>query len=113
MCGRNILTGAEYVYECQKFNGEILQMRRHIHCDAMLEAYFDAEQPDEYGESEVHEWVCDRSCNGCPHADSGDCEAAGTDAVWGCAFAQRAILPRSVQAAAKRSVLENDEDLQR
>ncbi len=113
LCGHAILPGAEYVYEASKWDGEVHQMRRHIHCDAILDAFSRDECPEEYTESEVWEWACDRACAGCSHADEdGDCEDGGTDAVWACEIAQEKLLPPQYLEAAKKSVVDNDESLE-
>lgn len=113
LCGSAILPGAEYVYEASKWDGELHQMRRHIHCDAILNAYCDKEEVCEYTESEVLEWACDNACAGCRHAnEDGVCEDGGTDAVFVCEIAQEKLLPPQYLEAAKKSVVDNDESLE-
>lgn len=73
VCGKPILKGCEYVVESQKHDGEIYIFHRHIHCNALLEAYQASNwcDGDEYSIDEFVEWLSDL-CNDLYH--EGKCE---------------------------------------
>ena len=41
LCGEKIRKGREYICESGRYDGEFFEHKRHIHCDALFNAYFD------------------------------------------------------------------------
>lgn len=102
LCGALIRRGAEYIYEAQKGDDGFLVTRRHIHCDAMLDAYLADSDAAEYSADEVRDWICDGACGGCDYG--ADCDQAG---CFECEFAQQKLLRPAILEAARQSVREN------
>lgn len=64
VCGRPILRGRDYIYASQKYDREIQTSHRHIHCDALLDAFFASDRYDgvKYSIDKVLDWLFDL-CN--------------------------------------------------
>lgn len=114
ICGKSILPGCEYIQERMKANGEFLNLRRHIHCDAILDAFLCETSPDEYDSEMVALWA-GRCCDDLN--DEGKCsdddfyERCDKENCFECDLVLERLLDRSVLEAARRSVRENSEDL--
>ena len=82
LCGKPILCGAEYIYESLKYDGNIATLRRHIHCDALLDVVL-PRLPDtgEYSDEAVTEELRD-TCAALH--EKGVCEGADYDVCEDC-----------------------------
>lgn len=106
LCGRRIRAGREHIYESGKYDGEIFSNRRHIHCDAVLEAFWDAASADEWDEQEVCEYVRDAVCSACPLWHDDSCE----ESPYWCPVAIEKLVKGNAGTAAIISIQENRED---
>lgn len=59
ICGKAILPGCEYIHEKQKYDGRFFDLKRHLHCDAILDAYLDGSSESEYSDDAVWDFVSD------------------------------------------------------
>jgi len=73
LCMRVIPKGTEHIYESGKFDGNYFSHRRHIHCDAILRAFWDEWSEDEYDEQEVYDFIRE-ACFGCEKWHEDECE---------------------------------------
>lgn len=112
LCGKPILRGCEYICETQKYCGEINTFKRHIHCDALLEAmmFGPLKGECEYSEDEVTEELRDicavlHNYGECSDEDFERCEDLD---CYGCYLVQRAAIKNPVRLrAAEQSVRDN------
>lgn len=113
LCRKPILRGNEYIYESQKYDGKINTYKRHIHCDALLDAFLKSDWFDgqEYTDDEVHEWLCDQ-CNILFH--HGKCseedyyEKCDMEGCFECELVQEKVLTKpEIFRAAKQSARDN------
>lgn len=106
LCGEKIHKGREYICESGRYDGTFFEHKRHIHCNAIAEAYFSEPwSEDEYTEDEILDYVRDVCC-GCQKYHDDECEAD----PYACEKVIRKLVPESLQGAALRSVEENRED---
>ena len=64
LCGEAIHPGVQYIREKRKDDG-FQEIKRHIHCDALLDEFFKSNMysmGDEYTDDEVWEWIRDEKC---------------------------------------------------
>lgn len=106
LCGKTIRAGAEYIYEVSKYDGRLNDYRRHIHCDALLNAWAYKTGADEYEDSEIGTYLHDVVCSSCGLRGSGEC---AEETVFSCDTALVTLLRPTVLAAAMKSVRENEE----
>lgn len=106
LCGKPILPGNQYVYETFKGDNGFQTLRRHIHCDAMLDYYNQELNFDEYyNDNEATETLWDELCKAiCDEKQRDEC---GMVDLYGCELCQRKALPPSVLGAAIQSVRDN------
>lgn len=107
LCGETIRKGAEYIYEVNKYDGLVSDYRRHIHCDALLDAWAAETGDDEYTDEEIGEFLYDQVCSCCPYIEEDECDKTP---CFSCEIVQEALLTPTMLAAAKQSVRENMED---
>lgn len=106
LCGKKILKGREYICESGRYDGEFFEHKRHIHCNAIFEAYFSEPWTDnEYDEDMIYEYVRD-VCSGCQEYEYDQCNRD----PYSCETVIRKLVPESVQGAAMESVEANRED---
>ena len=106
LCNQKILKGREYICESGRYDGEFFEHKRHIHCNAIFEAYFS--EPwidDEYTEDEIFDYVRDVCC-GCALWHDDSCEIN----PYTCETVIRKLVPANEQGAAMESVEANQED---
>lgn len=106
LCGETIRKGREYIYEVNKWEGMVNDYRRHIHCDALLDAWAAETGDDEYTDTEISEYICDRVCSRCVCGEEDECDKAP---CFSCEIVQEALLTPTMLAAARQSVRENME----
>lgn len=106
LCGKPIFPGKEYIYETFKGDDGFQTLRRHIHCDAMLDVYNRELNFDEYyDEREVTETLWDELCKQLCDEDQRD-ECRMVD-LYGCELCQNKLLGEyapNMLGAAKDSV---------
>lgn len=107
LCGKTICKGRQYVYEVQKFYGDLQEIRRHIHCDALLDAYLCETGADEYTADSVSDYACDLVCSGCQFGQEDECDKTP---CFSCEIVHKALLTPTMLNAARQSVRENMED---
>lgn len=106
LCGQDILSEKEYIYESVKYNGFINTFHRHIHCDAMLEACLTGDWPEnEWDEDGVTEFLYEKLCKQICNEDQRD-ECSMLD-LYGCELCQRKLLNPATLQAAIQSTREN------
>ena len=108
LCGKAILPGNQYIHETFRGDDGFQTLRRHIHCDAILDAYNSDYNCDEYyDDNEVAEtlWseVCKRICS---EERQDECDMSD---LFACELCQRKVLHPSIIGAAIQSVRDNDE----
>ena len=106
LCRKPILFGNQYMAETRKDERGYTTLHRHIHCDAMLEAY-KRYYSDElyYSERQVTKVLREKLCKYiCDEKQRGEC---GPEDVFACELSQERILSPTVMGAAKESVREN------
>ena len=103
LCGKTIFPGKEYIHETFKGDNGFETLRRHIHCDAMLNVYNTEYNTDEYyNDNEVTDALWEEACEQiCGEDQWGECRACD---VYGCELAQQKLLPPHLLGAAKHSV---------
>lgn len=109
LCGKPIFKGCEYIYESQKYDGEIHTYKRHIHCDAMLDACLSTVYPDagEYDVVSVTECIWDEVCGAiCGEDQREECDE-DMACLFACELCQKKLLPPSLVGAAIQSVRDN------
>ena len=106
LCGKPILPGNQYIHETFKGDEGFRTLRRHIHCDAMLNAYNSEYNFDEYyDEWEVTETLWDELCKQiCDEDQRDECDMCD---LYGCQLCQEKLLQPSILGAAKESVRDN------
>lgn len=113
LCGKDILPGCEYINERMRLHGEFLNLHRHIHCDAILDAFMCAVGPDEYDSETVAIWASSH-CDDLN--DEGACsnddfyESCDKECCFECDLVLERILDGAILAAAKKDVRDNMED---
>lgn len=105
LCGEKIRKGLEYICESGRYDGEFFEHKRHIHCDALFNAYFDDGGDPEYTEDEIYEFVRETCCS-CQLWHDDECEAS----PWTCPVVLEKRLDEQAARAAKQSIEENRED---
>lgn len=117
LCHRPIQRGTEYICQTQKYNGSILVLKRHIHCDALLEAVLADPKlmgwAGEYTDDEVTEELREVCAELHSHGEctEEDYERCGNRDCYACYLVQSAVLKDSaILRAAEQSVRDNDED---
>lgn len=110
MCGKIIFPGRQYILQKRKIDGRFKTLRRHIHCDAMLNAWVtDIRDPEQfwYKEDEVAKDICAHVC-------TSECNIPDTCLEsleqFSCEKCQEALLSPSVLGAAIQSVRDNLEE---
>jgi hypothetical protein len=106
LCRETIRKGREYIYEVQKFDGFLQELRRHIHCDALLSACLDATGEYEYDADGIACDIDELVCDACEYARDDECDKAP---CFSCEIVQEALLTPTMLAAARQSVRENME----
>ena len=113
ICGKAILPGCEYIHEKQKYDGEFNDLKRHLHCDAILDAYLDVSSESEYSDDEVQEFVSD-ICGElfakwqCTEGDY--YEKCDRERCFECPLVFKRLLNPSLLAAMEADVKANEED---
>lgn len=109
VCGKPIVPGSEYISTKSLQEGRFVNVKEHIHCDAVLNAYTKATGAElYYGRmDEVVVWLRDEVCSECPHEST--CRMAGQD-IFACTYALRRVLQPTVLRAALESVKLNIEE---
>ena len=106
LCGEKILKGRDYIYEHGKYEGRFFENRRHIHCNAIFEAYFDNPgTDDEYTEDDIWDYVRD-VCSQCPMYEYNECEKN----PYSCPTVIEKRVPENLRGAALDSIEANRED---
>ena len=108
LCGKIISMGVQYIREKWKDDG-FQEIKRHIHCDALLDEYFKSEMysmGDEYTDDEVWEWIRDKCLDVCGVEARKDCETN----PFSCMEIIATIENINSRKAAEESVRENEED---
>ena len=75
LCGETIPAGVLYIREKWRDDG-FHEIKRHIHCDALLDEFFKSDwysMGDEYTDDEVWEWIRDKCLELCGHDEREDC----------------------------------------
>jgi ribosomal protein S27E len=109
LCGKPILPGCEYIHENFKNEGgKITSLKRHIHCDAMLDAYNEKFNTEEfYDEPEVLETIWQEVCKKiCGEEQWEEC-FDDPSCMMSCELCQRELVHPSALGAAIQSVREN------
>lgn len=106
LCGKKIQPGCQYVQEKTNTEGKWETMNRHIHCDAMLDAWSDIYGGDGYeDEYQIMDDIWEHVCEGiCTEADRNNC---GLHQIFACERCQKEMLNPSILGAAMQSVREN------
>ena len=105
LCGEKIRKGREYICESGRYDGKFFEHKRHIHCDALFNAYFDDGGDPEYTEDEIYEFVRETCCS-CQLWHDDECE----ESPWTCHVVLEKRLNEQAARAAKQSIEENRED---
>ena len=109
LCGKPILKGREHIYESGKWDGQLFDRRRHIHCHALAEAYFDQAYDNEYTVDQICDWVsevCSDFCQDEHEEEYDNCDVP----VWECPRVFETLLHPQTVRAALESVEQNRED---
>lgn len=108
LCGKPILKGCQYIFESFKGDNGFETLRRHIHCDAMLDVYnreYNADADEYYDEREVTETLWDELCKQiCDEEQRDECDMSD---LYGCELCQRKILNPSILGEVFQSVKDN------
>ena len=106
LCGKAILPGRQYIYETFKGDNGFETLRRHIHCDALLDVYNSKYNFDEYyDEREVNETLWDEVCKTiCNEEQRDECDM---EDLYSCDLCQRKLLSPPILGAAIQSVKDN------
>ena len=75
LCGAAIPAGVWYIREKWLDDG-FVEIKRHIHCDALLDEFFKSNAystGDEYTDDEVWEWIRERCLDVCSETERLDC----------------------------------------
>ena len=107
LCGKDILPGREYIIFKWRDENGFHELRRHIHCDAILEVYLgrwcvDYIYDDDDVKQAIDEEVCQKICG---YDVWEDCDANN---FW-CEKCQKHILDPTKLRAAIQSVKDNQE----
>ena len=106
VCGKPIIPGSEYLAIRSTQDGRFWNIKEHIHCDALLNAY--TKQTGlgiDFGRLDmVVAWLCAKACSECPIEST--CRLAGQD-IFTCSAALRRVLQPTVLHAAIESVKRN------
>ncbi len=73
LCGGMIRAGTEYIYVVSKYEGRLNDYRRHIHCDALLNAWAAETGACEFSEYEIGEYLYDEVCRSCGLRETDGC----------------------------------------
>lgn len=76
LCGAAIPAGVWYIREKWRDDG-FHEIKRHIHCDALLDEFFKSEyysMGDEYSDDEVWDWIRDKCLEQCGYEKRCDCD---------------------------------------
>lgn len=111
LCRASILPGREYVLEKMKIDGEFYTLRRHIHCDAILQVYIDKYcYEDCYDDEDVSDTIRREVCwKICGNDQEDECSMIPSR-PYSCEICLKKMLNPSVLGAAVQSVLDNRED---
>ena len=108
LCGKKILKKKWHMVEKYRDDNGYTTVRRHIHCDAMLDAFNAHFNPGKnYTDEKVTDTLCKKLC--CRICDAEEREKCDKTDVYGCAIAQKWILPESIIGTVAESVRDNEE----
>lgn len=115
LCGKDILPGREYIREKYLYDREFCTIKRHLHCDSILNPFFDSSCnfDDEYSDSDVWDYlhsICSELynkdiCNADDYFDKCDKERC-----FECPLIFEKILPASLKSAMLNDIRANQED---
>ena len=106
LCGKQIRSGCQYVQEKIQTDGKWQTQNRHIHCDAMLNAWKDIYGGDGYDdEYQIMDDIWEHVCKGiCTEADRNNC---GLHYIFACERCQSEMLDPVILGAAIQSAKDN------
>ena len=111
LCGMDILPGREYVLEKGIYDGEYHTLRRHIHCDAILQVYIDEYcYEDCYDDEDVSDTIRLEACRKICGSDQADECFMIPSRPYSCEICLKKMLNPSVLGAALQSVQDNRDD---
>lgn len=112
LCGKQIAAGVEYIQDKYVADDKkIVTLKRHIHCDAMLQAYNSTYNDDDvYEEQDVMDTIWQEVCKDiCGEEEREEC-FEDPACMYSCYLCQTKMLHPSILGAAVRSVRENYEN---
>ncbi len=110
LCGKAIRKGREHIYESGRYDGSFFVHRRHIHCNAIADAFFAEPWSDnEYSEDEIWSYCREYGCFWCPPGKREDCIDDMVNPYW-CRKVIEKLTAGNDQRAALQSLEENRED---
>ena len=110
LCGKRIVKGREHIYESGRYEGSFFGHRRHIHCNAIADAFFaESWTEDEYNEDDIWNYCREEGCRGCSPDIREDCIDDMKNPFW-CPKVIERLTKGNDQRAALTSLAENRED---
>ena len=110
LCGLKILKGREYICESGRYEGKFFENKRHIHCNAIADAFFaEPWSENEYSEYEIWDYCRDYGCHACPKEKREECIDDIVNPFW-CPNVIQLLLSGNEQRAALQSLQDNRED---
>jgi len=104
LCGETIRKGLDYINEHGNYDGRFFEHRRHIHCNAIFEAYCAEPWVDEeYSEDDIWDYVRGACC---PEYRNDECE----DNPFSCRTVIEKLVPESLWNVCQESIYGNRED---
>lgn len=106
LCGGRILAGNQYILEKYKDPNGFHTVKRHIHCDAILDVYNQKYNCEEfYHDEEVAETLWQEVCrNICDETQQEECSLSD---LFSCELCQRKLLSSPILEEAIKSVKDN------
>lgn len=110
LCGVRIRKGEEHIYESGRYDGSFFGHRRHIHCNAIADAFFaEPWTDDEYSEDEIWDYCREYGCCSCNEEQRDMCMDGEGNPYW-CQKVIEKLLDGNDKRAALESIAMNRED---
>lgn len=66
-CGQKINKGEKYLKICFKEGNEFFEIKHHLFCDELVNAYCKNSETDDYKEYRVDDWIRETVCEECQY----------------------------------------------
>ena len=73
LCGQIIKKGEKYNRVCEKYDGDMFDLKYHQTCKKIIDSYCSAMDDNEYDEDGISDWLHDEYCLDCSCYEEDNC----------------------------------------